>query len=88
MLSVLARVNVMVAFDSTEEGFVKTCKQAFGIDTETYDFAHERMCKAQHGVEASEYHMRHQGPCGRRQEDTRRTCFFPDTLLDVLVTRV
>ena len=35
-------VNLMVALDSTEEGFMKTCKQAFGIDTETGDFAHKR----------------------------------------------
>ena len=31
-------VNLMVALDSTEEGFMKTCTQAFGIDTETGDF--------------------------------------------------
>ena len=52
-------VNLMVALDSTEEGFMKTCKQAFGIDTETGDFAHkrERMGKTPYGVEASEDHM-------------------------------
>ena len=27
-------VNLMVALDSTEEGCMKMCKQAFGIDTE------------------------------------------------------
>ena len=35
-------VNLTVALDSTEEGFMKMCKQAFGIDTETGDFAHKR----------------------------------------------
>ena len=35
-------VNLMVALDSTEEVFMKTCKQAFGIDTETGDFGHKR----------------------------------------------
>ena len=51
-------VNLMVALDSTEEGFMKTCKQAFGIDTEAGDFfPQERMGKAQYGVEASEDHM-------------------------------
>ena len=27
-------VSLMVALDSTEEGFMKTCKQAFGIEGE------------------------------------------------------
>ena len=35
-------VNLMVALDSTEGRLKKTCKQAFGIDTETGDFAHKR----------------------------------------------
>ena len=38
----ITSVNLMVALDSTEEGFMKTCKQAFGIDTEAGDFAHKR----------------------------------------------
>ena len=40
----------MVALDSTEEGFMRTCKQAVGIDTETHDVADkkERMDKLQH----------------------------------------
>ena len=35
-------IDLMVALDSTEEGFMKPCKQAFGTDTETDDFAHKR----------------------------------------------
>ena len=38
----ITSVNLMVALDSTEEGFMKTCKQAFEIDTESGDFAHKR----------------------------------------------
>ena len=38
----ITSVNLMVALDSTEEGFMKTCKQAFEIDTEAGDFAHKR----------------------------------------------
>ena len=38
----ITSVNLMVALDSTEEGFMKTCKQAFGIDTEAGDFGHKR----------------------------------------------
>ena len=38
----ITSVNLMVALDSTEEGFTKTCNQAFGIVTETRDFAHKR----------------------------------------------
>ena len=73
-------INLMVALDSTEEGVMATCKQAFGIDTKSEEFAHKRgMGKAQHGVEASEDHMRHQRPCGRREKGTRRTCVFPDS---------
>ena len=75
-------IDLMVAL-------MKTCKQAFGIDTEAGDFApQERMGKAQHCVEASEDHMRHQRPCGRRQKGAGRTRFFPDSRLDVFVTRV
>ena len=73
----ITSINLVVALDSTEEGFMATCKQAFGIDTKSEDF--EGMGKAQHGVEASEDHMRHQRPCGRREKGTRRTCFFPDS---------
>ena len=40
--SVQQIINLMVRLDSTEDGFMKTCKQAFGIDTELPDFAHKR----------------------------------------------
>ena len=35
-------INLMVALDSTAGGFMKSCKQAFGIDTEAGDSAHKR----------------------------------------------
>ena len=35
----ITSINLMVALDSTEEGFMKTCKQAFGIDTEAGDLS-------------------------------------------------
>ena len=52
-------IDLMVALDSTEEGFMKTCKQAFGIDTEAGDFAHKR--------EWAQLNMvwKHQRSCGR-----------------------
>ena len=57
-------VNLMVALDQTEEAFMKTCKQALGIDTETGDFAHKReWAKLQMVWEASEDRMRHQRSC-------------------------
>ena len=37
----ITSINLMVALDSTEEGFMATCKQAFGIDTKSEDFAHK-----------------------------------------------
>ena len=38
----ITSTNLMVALDSTEQGFMATCKQAFGIDTKSEDFAHKR----------------------------------------------
>ena len=38
----ITSINLMVALDSTEEGFMATSKQAFGIDTKSEDFAHKR----------------------------------------------
>ena len=38
----ITSTNLMVALDSTEEGFMATCKQAFGIDTKSEEFAHKR----------------------------------------------
>ena len=49
----ITSINLMVRLDSTEDGFMKTCKQAFGIDTELPDFAHKRVGQVEHGLAPS-----------------------------------
>ena len=46
----ITSINLMVALDSTEEGFMKTCTQVFGIDKETDDIAHKRAWAKLHMV--------------------------------------
>ena len=43
-------VNLMVALDSTEEGFMKTCTQAFGIDTETGEFHSQKIVSKRYSL--------------------------------------